>query len=250
MQNFKKNLITIITVVKNSAPTVEKCIKSVLDQNYDRIEYIVIDGKSDDGTIEILEKYKKKINKIVIDNDKGIWDAMNKGIEIAKGDIVGFLNADDFYNPGALNLVNKYFANNEIDFLFGSVKKFKLMYGFKPWKIKWSFGFYTSHSVGFFIYRKKHIEVGRYNLNYLSSDLDFFYRMIVNFKLKGISTKKNEILGEFTKGGFSSKVNYITHLKDLNKIRIDNKQNKIFVYLIYIFKIFKRPIKFILSFKK
>ena len=141
MQNLKKNLITIITVVKNSAPTIEKCIKSILDQNYDKIEYIIIDGKSNDGTIDILEKYKKKINKIVIDSDKGIWDAMNKGIEIAKGDIVGFLNADDFYNPDALSLVNDYFINNKIDFLFGSVKKYKLLYGYEPWKIKFSFNY-------------------------------------------------------------------------------------------------------------
>ena len=247
MQNLKKNLITIITVVKNSAPTIEKCIKSILDQNYDKIEYIIIDGKSNDGTIDILEKYKKKINKIIIDSDKGIWDAMNKGVEIAKGDIVGFLNADDFYNPDALSLVNDYFINNKIDFLFGSVKKYKLIHGFKPWKIKWSFGFYTSHSVGFFIKRKKHVEVGNYNLNYLSSDLDFFYRMIINFKLKGMSTKKDEIFGHFSKGGFSSKINYITHLKDLNKIRINNKQNTIFVYLLYIFKIIKKPFKFLSS---
>ena len=247
MQNFKKNLITIITVVKNSAPTIEKCIRSVLDQNYDKIEHIIIDGKSDDGTTKILKKYKNKINKIVIQDDKGIWDAMNKGVEIASGDIIGFLNADDYYNPKALYLVNKYFINNEIDFLFGSVKKYKLMHGYKPWKIKWSFGFYTSHSVGFFIKRKKHLEVGNYSLDYLSSDLDFFYRMIINFKLKGMSTKKNEIFGQFSKGGFSSKINYITHLKDLNKIRINNKQNKIFVYLLYIFKIIKKPLKFISS---
>ena len=74
------------------------------------------------------------------------------------------------------------------------------MHGYKPWKIKWSFGFYTSHSVGFFIKRKKHVEVGNYNLDYLSSDLDFFYRMIINFKLKGMSTKKDEIFGHFSKG--------------------------------------------------
>ena len=247
MQNFKKNLITIITVVKNSAPTIEKCIRSVLDQNYDKIEHIIIDGKSNDGTTEILKKYKNKISKIVIQDDKGIWDAMNKGVEIASGDIIGFLNADDYYNPKALYLVNKYFINNEIDFLFGSVKKYKLMHGYKPWKIKWSFGFYTSHSVGFFIKRKKHIEVGNYSLDYLSSDLDFFYRMIINFKLKGMSTKKDEILGHFSKGGFSSKINYITHLKDLNKIRINNKQNIIFVHLLYIFKIIKKPLKFLSS---
>ena len=247
MQNFKKNLITIITVVKNSAPTIEKCIRSIIDQNYDKIEHIIIDGKSNDGTIEILKKYKNKINKIVIQDDKGIWDAMNKGVEIANGDIIGFLNADDYYNPDALYLVNKYFINNKIDFLFGSVKKYKLIHGFKPWKIKWSFGFYTSHSVGFFIKRKKHLEVGNYSLDYLSSDLDFFYRMIINFKLKGMSTKKNEIFGQFSKGGFSSKINYITHLKDLNKIRINNKQNKIFVHILYIFKIIKKPLKFLSS---
>lgn len=240
-------LISIITVVKNSASTIEKCIESVVNQNYDKIEYIIIDGKSNDGTIDILEKYKKKINKIVIDSDKGIWDAMNKGVQIAKGDIVGFLNADDFYNPDALSVVNDYFINNKIDFLFGSVKKYKLLYGYEPWKIKFSFGFYTSHSVGFFIKREKHIEVGKYSLDYLSSDLDFFYRMIVNFKLKGMSTKKEEVLGEFSKGGFSSKINYIRHLNDLNKIRINNNQNKIFVYMLYIFKIIKKPYKFFSS---
>ena len=65
---------------------------------------------------KILEKYKNKIDKLIIEKDKGIWDAMNKGIEIANGDIVGFLNADDFYYPKALDLVNEYFSNNKIDF--------------------------------------------------------------------------------------------------------------------------------------
>ena len=173
MQKFKKKQITIITVVKNSASTIEKCIKSVLEQNYDEIEYIVIDGNSEDGTKEILEKYKDKIDNLIIENDKGIWDAMNKGVKKATGEIVGFLNADDFYYPGALNLVNKYFKNQEIDFLFGSVKKYKIMHGYQPWKIRLSFGFYTSHSIGFFIKLDKHRLVGEYNLNFLSSDLDF-----------------------------------------------------------------------------
>lgn len=245
MQNFKKKLITIITVVKNSKDTIEKCIKSVLNQNYDNIEYIVIDGCSNDGTKNILEKYKEKITKLVIEPDKGIWDAMNKGLNLATGDIVGFLNADDFYHPASLETVNKYFEENKIDFLFGSVKKYKLMHGFRPSIINWSFGFYTSHSVGFFIYRKKHLMIGNYNLKYLSSDLDFFYKMIIKFKLNGMSTKKTEILGEFKKGGYSSNVNYITHLKDLNIIRIDNGQNILFVYFLFLIKILKSPLKFL-----
>ena len=170
---------------------------------------------------------------------------MNKGIRIASGEILGFLNADDFYYSGSLKIVNKYFNEMKIDFLFGTVKKYKLMHGFNPKIIKWSFGFYTSHSVGFFIKRKCHLEVGYYNNKYLSADLDFFYKMIVNFNLRGMSTKKNEILGEFSKGGFSSKINYIVHLNDLNQIRIDNNQGKFFVYFLYFIKILKKPIKFL-----
>ena len=191
MKKNKNYKISIITVVKNSASTIERCIKSVIDQNYKNIEYIIIDGNSNDGTSKIIDKYKDKISLIVRENDKSIWDAMNKGVELANGEIIGFLNADDFYYPIALEIVNRYFDENNIDFLFGSVKKYKLMHGFNPSIIKWSFGFYTSHSIGFFIKTIKHKEIGLYNSKYLSADLDLFYKMIVNFKLKGIATKKN-----------------------------------------------------------
>ena len=198
----------------------------------------------------LLKNIKKKISKIVSENDNGIWDAMNKGIKNSHGDIICFLNSDDFFYPKALEIVNFYFNNHNIDFLFGAVKKYKIMHGYKKWKIKWSFGFYSSHSVGFFIKRDQHINVGYYNSSFLSSDLDFFYKMIVNYKLKGMATKKNEVLGSFEKGGFSSKINYIDHLKDLNNIRIHNNQSKFFVYLIFLFKIFKKPMKFLKSLKK
>ena len=249
MQNFKNNLITIITVVKNAEQTIEKCIQSVLNQKYDNIEYIILDGGSTDKTTEIIKKYQKKIDKIIIEPDKGIWDAMNKGLNLASGSIIGFLNADDYYYSNSLEIVNRYFQKNSIDFLFGSVMKYKLMHGFRPSIIKWSFGFYTSHSVGFFIKTDKHREVGYYNSKYLSADLDFFYKMITKFKLKGKSTDKNEILGEFGKGGFSSKINYLDHLKDLNQIRIDNNQNILFVYFLFLIKILKKPIKFLKSLK-
>ena len=250
MQKIKKNLITIITVVKNSELTIERCIQSVLNQNYDNFEYIIIDGRSKDKTREILDKYKTKVDKVISENDNGIWDAMNKGLNMASGNIIGFLNADDYYFPNSLNIVNKYFQENSIDFLFGSVMKYKLMYGFKPSIIKWSFGFYTSHSVGFFIKTDQHRRVGNYNPKYLSADLDFFYKMITKFNLKGKSTNKNEVLGKFEKGGYSSKINYLDHLKDLNQIRIDNNQNILFVYFLFFIKILKKPIKFIKSLKK
>ena len=241
----REYLISIITVVKNAETTIEKCIKSVLNQNYKNIEYIIIDGNSTDNTKKIIDKYRNKVSLIISEDDNGIWDAMNKGIKLAKGEILGFINADDVYYENSLKIVNKYFGGENIDFLFGTVKKYKLMHGYNPSVIKWSFGFYTSHSVGFFIKTQKHKEVGFYNAKYLSADLDFFYKMIVNFKLRGKSTKKEEILGEFGKGGFSSKINYMEHLKDLNQIRIDNNQNKLFVYFLYFIKIIKKPIKFI-----
>lgn len=250
MQKIKKDLITIITVVKNSELTIERCIQSVLNQNYDNFEYIIIDGGSKDKTIEILDKYKTKVDKVISENDNGIWDAMNKGLNMASGNIIGFLNADDYYFPNSLNIVNKYFQENSIDFLFGSVMKYKLLHGFKPSIIKWSFGFYTSHSVGFFIKTNQHRRVGNYNTKYLSADLDFFYKMITKFNLKGKSTNKNEVLGKFEKGGYSSKINYLDHLKDLNQIRIDNNQNILFVYFLFFIKILKKPIKFIKSLKK
>ena len=246
---IKQNLITIITVVKNAETTIEKCINSVLNQNYKNIQYIIIDGNSKDKTKEIIDKYKSKISLIISENDNGIWDAMNKGIKLAKGEIIGFLNADDFYYENSLKIVNKYFNDKNIDFLFGTVEKYKIMHGYNPSIIKWSFGFYTSHSVGFFIKIEKHKEVGLYNTEYLSADLDFFYKMIVNFNLKGVSTKKDEIMGKFSKGGFASKVNYIDHLRDLNRIRIDNNQNKFFVLLLYLIKIIKKPIKFLRGYK-
>ena len=242
IKNFK---ISIVTVVKNSEKTIEKTIKSVVGQTYKNYQYIVMDGGSTDNTMRILERYRSKIDILISNKDNGIWDAMNKGLKLANGEIVGFLNSDDFYYPNALQLVNSYFFDNKIDFLFGSVQKYKLMYGFQPWKIKWSFGFYTSHSVGFFIKTKEHKKIGEYNPKYLSADLDFFYKMIKRFKMDGMSSLKSEIFGKFGSGGFSSKVNYVDHLIDLNRIRIENNQNKFFVYFIFLIKIIKKPLKFL-----
>ena len=247
---MEKNKISIITVVKNSSSTIEKTIKSVLAQEYNNLEYIIIDGGSTDGTLGIIQKYKQNISLFLTEKDNGIWDAMNKGIKLANGNLIGLLNSGDVYYLNTLETVNRYFSENKIDFLFGSVEKYKLMHGYKPWKLSFSFGFYTSHSVGFFIKAEKHKMVGLYDQKFLSADLDFFYKMIKKFKLNGISSKKNEVFGKFEKGGFSSQVNYIQHLKDLNHIRLSNNQNIFFVYFMFLIKILKKPIKFIKAIKK
>jgi len=89
--------ISIITIAYNSQETIEDTIKSVVNQTYSNIEYIIIDGGSKDNTLSIINKYKDKISTIVSEPDKGIYDAMNKGVEKATGDLVGILNSDDFY---------------------------------------------------------------------------------------------------------------------------------------------------------
>ena len=150
---MKKYKISIITVTKNSEKFLKENIDSIISQNYQNYEHIFVDGNSTDNTIKIIKSYKKK--KIILiknKNDKGLYHAMNVGIKKAKGDIIGILNSDDLYFKNTLKIVNKYFNNKrDLDFLFGSVYKHKLLHGFNPWKINFSFGFYSTHSVGFFI---------------------------------------------------------------------------------------------------
>ena len=123
MKNYK---ITIITPVKNDKKNIEKTIRSLSNQTYKKYEHIIVDGNSTDGTLEILKKYKKKI-KLISRKDKNLWDALNAGIKISKGDIIGVLNSKDIFYPNALKTINKYFNNHSIDFLFGAVKKKKLI---------------------------------------------------------------------------------------------------------------------------
>lgn len=238
MKNFK---ITIITVTKNSERHLKKNIESVLSQRYKNYEHIIVDGNSSDNTVKIIKSYNKKIRYIRNRNDKGLYHAMNVGIDNSKGDIIGILNSDDIYFKNTLNIVNKYFNKyKDLDFLFGSVYKHKLLYGFNPWKINFSFGFYSTHSVGFFIKKKAQKKIGLYNLNYkYSADYDLFLRMIKKYKLKGMGTAKNEIFGKFRRGGLSSNIRFIDYLRECNKIRLRNGQNLLLVYLIYLIRCIK-----------
>ena len=237
-KNYK---ISIITVTKNSEKFLEDCILSVHNQSYKNYEHIIIDGNSTDNTVNIIKKHEEKIAYWMSESDEGLYDAMNKGIKKSTGDIIGILNSDDIYYDQALKIVNDYFNKKKnLDFLFGSVYKYKLMHGYNPQKIKWSFGFYTTHSVGFFIKRESQLKVGFYNLKYKnSSDYDLFYRMILKFKMKGVATEKDEIFGEFRKGGFSSNFSYLEFLKENTQIRIDNGQNIILVYIIFLIRFIK-----------
>ena len=103
-------LISIITVVKNDEKKILRTIKSVFNQSYKNFEYIVVDGASTDRTLDILKKYQYKIDILISQRDKNLWDAMNKGISISSGSIIGIINSGDVYYKNTLKYVKKYFT--------------------------------------------------------------------------------------------------------------------------------------------
>ena len=121
-----KPLISIITVVYNGEKYLEQTIKSVINQNYQNFEYIIIDGGSTDRTLDIIEKYENKINYWISEKDDGIYYAMNKGIKVATGEFIAFINADDWYAKDAIQQVIKaYNKNQNIDFFYGNLNFIK-----------------------------------------------------------------------------------------------------------------------------
>ena len=248
-KNNKKNepLISVIMVCLNSQKYLAKSINSVLKQSYKNFELIIIDGGSTDDTLKILKKNNNKIDFWISEKDKSHFDAMNKGIKLSRGSIISILNSDDVYYINTLKTAAKYFKKyQKIDFLFGGVIKHKLLHGYKPNIIYRSFGFYSAHSIGFFIRKKSQMKVGPYKLKYrTSSDYDLFYRLIVKYKMIGAATKKNEIFGKFRKGGLSSRIKFNDYLRECNQIRLGNGQNKIIVNLIYLIRLIKNIKKII-----
>ncbi|HEY4324104.1 MAG TPA: glycosyltransferase family 2 protein [Mucilaginibacter sp.] len=119
MQDLK---ISLITVSYNAESTISRCIQSVISQKFKNIEYIIVDGGSGDKTVEIINQYKAYINLFVSEADKGIYDAMNKGIKMATGDIVGMLNADDFFADDiVLEEVTRAFKQQNADVIYGDL---------------------------------------------------------------------------------------------------------------------------------
>ncbi len=112
--------MSIITVVYNAVDTIEKTIKSVINQNYNNTEYIIIDGGSTDGTIDVIKEYTDKISVFISEKDNGIFDAMNKGVKYATGDVVGFINSDDWYNDNVFSKISDEFLEKKCDILCGA----------------------------------------------------------------------------------------------------------------------------------
>ncbi|AJI46845.1 glycosyltransferase [Francisella philomiragia] len=118
IQNIK---FTVITVCYNSERTMQRTLQSIKDQTYKNIEYIIIDGGSTDKTLEIISNYSDIVNILVSEPDNGIYDAMNKGIKLATGDYIGFLNSDDYYTNDIFEEYNNVLVNKSYDFVYSNI---------------------------------------------------------------------------------------------------------------------------------
>jgi len=200
---------SIITPVLNSADTLETTILSVITQNVDaEIEYIVIDGGSTDGTLAILETYSAHIDILISEPDLGIYDAMNKGIANATGDIIGIVNSDDWYTPNAFSeLLKASERHPESSIFYSSIDNYlngKLYDRFLPGNLdNLPIAFVLNHA-GCFVKREVYDTIGHFNTRYsIVADYDFFLRAYnVGLKFHYIETP----LACYSLNGMSSKV--------------------------------------------
>ena len=178
--------ISIITVCYNAEDTISDAIQSVLTQDYKDVEYIIVDGKSTDRTLEIIQSIKNRI-KLISEKDRGIYDAMNKGINIASGDVIGILNADDVYkNCQVLTEVMDAFKAN-VSIVYGDIEYVKyndLSKVVRKWKAgifrsgKFKWGWMPPHP-GFFVKKSCYESFGLFNLNLsTSADYELMLRML------------------------------------------------------------------------
>lgn len=179
--------VTIITVVYNAEATIEDTILSVINQTYTNLEYIIVDGRSTDGTIKIINRYLERISRFVSEPDKGIADGFNKGIAMATGDWIGMINADDWYTLNAVELMmNNCSAKDDV--CCGNIMlvgKNGFVQGKKS-KISWlNFGMYIMHPTCF-IKKEVYQKVGMYDTSLkIAMDFDMFLRIKYNgFKIK------------------------------------------------------------------
>lgn len=187
--------VSIVTVAYNSEKYIADCIRSVLFQTYSNIEYIVIDGSSNDNTLKIVNDLNKNGNiKIVSEPDNGIYDAMNKGIKLSTGDIVGIINSDDFFcHNGIIERIVNEFIDNDIDAVYGDVQfvnpsninktvRYYSSKRFNPNKFK--FGFMPAHP-SFYINREFFEKYGYYKTDYkIAADFELLLRFILKNKIK------------------------------------------------------------------
>lgn len=212
--------VSIITVVRNNATTIKDAIDSVLSQTYENIEYIVVDGASTDGTVGIVKSYGDKISKFMSEPDKGLYDAMNKGVKLATGNIVGILNSDDFYiDEFVCERVVKEFEEKGVDSVYADlvfvkpenidrVVRYYDSSHFSP--SKFAYGWMPAHPT-FFVKKDIYEKYGLFKTDYkIAADYELLTRFLAKNRITYSYLK--EPIVKMRMGGASTsgiKSNYI-----------------------------------------
>lgn len=247
--------ISVVTVVYNCADTIRGCIESVLNQDYTNLEYIIIDGGSKDGTVDVIKEYEHRLGKFVSEKDKGIYDAMNKGLKLATGDVVGILNADDFfYSTDTISKIAKAFVKKPeldatiADIVFVNETNTRIVrhYEAKKWRpAKFAWGYMPPHP-SFFCKRHLFEKLGYYKIDYkIAADYELLIRYLyvnkIRYKYLPMITTRMRMGGVSTKN-----INSILILnKEIKRACRENNlgTNFLKIYTKYIFK----PFEFILN---
>jgi glycosyltransferase len=224
--------VSIITACLNNASTIESTLKSVISQDYPNIEYIVIDGVSTDGTLDIINKYKANITTFVSEKDKGIYYALNKGLSKATGDIIGFLHADDFYpQADMISTIAKPFETG-INCVYGDLQYVDRQNPdriIRNWKSEPYYdgiflkGFMPPHPT-FFIEKWCYEKYGTFNTELsISADYELMLRMLHKHKIKALYIPKT--LVRMRTGGASNKTlgsRWQANMQDRKAWKINN----------------------------
>lgn len=191
--------ISIVTVSRNSAATIEDTILSVAAQNHPRVEHVIIDGASTDGTLDIINRHRNKFSRRISEPDGGIYDAMNKGVRLSTGEIIGFLNADDVYsNTSVLGEIADIFEDDTVDACYGDLVYMdeSLSRVVRYWKSRpyrdglFEKGWMPAHPT-FFVRRAVFDRHGGFDLTFrLQSDFDLTMRFISICKIKSVYLPK------------------------------------------------------------
>lgn len=241
--------ISIVTVNYNGNKTLKRTIESILNQTYNNIEYIIIDGKSTDNSVDIIKSYEEYFKKKgyeyrwISEKDTGIYNAMNKGIRLATGKVIGILNSDDWYEKDTVNLVaNEFKKDKELEMTYGILRYVKNN------RFQKIIGDYNSFGKGQYptVFLKKEVyeKYEYFNEKYkIAADGELLLRL-KNNKIKYKFIPK--ILTNFSMEGVSNKIFFKTTLEELI-ISYKNDNNKLKAIFIFIYNYLKYFTKFLIN---
>lgn len=231
-------LVSIVTVCYNSESTVRATIESVLAQTYDKIEYLIIDGASKDNTVAIAEEYKEKFAekgyeyKIISEKDNGIYDAMNKGINMASGELVGIINSDDWYEPIAVETAVNTYNEEQYDLFYADINLIKSngqVMVKKSKKDRFPTSRHWNHPTSF-VTKKTYGELGVFRCEGIHDDFDLFLRIR---RAKKKIVIKNVVLANFRTGGASNDKTFkkcVRRCKDRYRCYRNNKYSFLYFF--------------------